>query len=79
MQAAMHIGWVPDGTGGYSAEMTVLVKPNGRLGSLYMAGIKPFRYLGVYPALLRGIGRKWEEGARERSAGSSDPSLSDSP
>ncbi|MFF2234854.1 hypothetical protein [Streptomyces anulatus] len=37
------------------------MKPNGRLGSLYMLGIKPFRYLGVYPALLRSIGREWQE------------------
>ncbi|MFB7183682.1 DUF2867 domain-containing protein [Streptomyces sp. NPDC056257] len=56
----MHIGWVPDGTGGYRGQMAVLVKPNGRFGALYMAGIKPFRYLGVYPALLRGIGREWQ-------------------
>jgi hypothetical protein len=57
----MHIGWVrdDDADGGYHGQMAVLVKPNGRLGALYMAGIKPFRYLGVYPALLRMIGRGW--------------------
>lgn len=49
--------------------MAVLVKPNGPLGAVYMAGIKPFRYLGVYPALLRGIGREWQAGPGERSAG----------
>lgn len=66
----MHIGWVEDGAGGYHGQMTVLVKPNGRLGSLYMAFIKPFRYLGVYGALVREIGREWrantEGGTRER-------------
>ncbi|MFC9299647.1 DUF2867 domain-containing protein [Streptomyces sp. NPDC057011] len=56
----MHIGWVPDGTGGYRGQMAVLVKPNGPLGTVYMAAIKPFRYLGVYPAMLRGIGREWQ-------------------
>ncbi|MFF4449157.1 DUF2867 domain-containing protein [Streptomyces sp. NPDC001502] len=61
MHGLMHIGWVPDGEGGYRGQMTVLVKPNGRLGALYMLGIKPFRYLGVYPALLRSIGREWQE------------------
>ncbi|MFG2985060.1 DUF2867 domain-containing protein [Streptomyces sp. NPDC048258] len=66
----MHIGWVPDGAGGYRGQMTVLVKPNGRLGALYMLGIKPFRYLGVYPALIRGIGREWQSRAGERAAGS---------
>ncbi|MFI8106066.1 DUF2867 domain-containing protein [Streptomyces sp. NPDC086023] len=55
----MHIGWVPDGSGGYRGQMAVLVKPNGRLGALYMLAIKPFRYAGVYPALIRGIGREW--------------------
>lgn len=41
--------------------MAVLVKPNGRRGAAYMMAIKPFRYLFVYPAMLRLIGRKWEE------------------
>ncbi|MFG2992801.1 DUF2867 domain-containing protein [Streptomyces sp. NPDC048257] len=63
MHGVLHIGWVPDGKGGYHGLMTVLVKPNGRLGALYMLGIKPFRYLGVYPALLRSIGRQWRENA----------------
>ncbi|REK90539.1 DUF2867 domain-containing protein [Streptomyces inhibens] len=69
VQAVMHIGWVPDGAGGCRGQMAVLVKPNGRLGAVYMAGIKPFRYLGVYPALFRGIGHKWQASAGERSAG----------
>jgi hypothetical protein len=64
----MHIGWVPDGNGGYRAQMAVLVKPNGRLGSLYMLAIKPFRYLGVYPALMRSIGREWQENTARRAA-----------
>ncbi|MFE0649645.1 DUF2867 domain-containing protein [Streptomyces sp. NPDC059534] len=63
VHAVMHIGWVPDGAPGrHRARMAVLVKPNGLLGAVYMAGIKPFRYLGVYPKLLRGIGREWEAG-----------------
>ncbi|MFF5447700.1 DUF2867 domain-containing protein [Streptomyces sp. NPDC012888] len=69
MHGVMHIGWVPDGSGGYRGQMAVLVKPNGRLGSLYMLGIKPFRYLGVYPALMRSIGREWQENAARRTAG----------
>jgi Protein of unknown function (DUF2867) len=39
--------------------MAVLVKPNGLLGTAYMAAIAPFRHLVVYPPLLRGIGRGW--------------------
>jgi hypothetical protein len=58
----MHLGWVPDDTGGYRGEMAVYVKPNGLLGAAYMAAIKPFRYAIVYPALMRQIGREWRAG-----------------
>lgn len=66
VHAVMHIGWIPDGSGGYRGRMAVLVKPNGLLGAVYMAGIKPFRYVGVYPALMRSIGREWQANAAAR-------------
>ncbi|MET9645387.1 DUF2867 domain-containing protein [Streptomyces syringium] len=66
VHAVMHIGWVPDGSGGYRGRMAVLVKPNGLFGTLYMAAIKPFRYTGVYPALIRSIGREWQANSAER-------------
>ena len=59
VHAVMHIDWVPDGTGGYRGQMAVLVKPNGLLGSGYMAAIAPFRHLIVYPPMLREMGREW--------------------
>ncbi len=60
VHAAMHIGWVPDDSGiGYHGQMAVLVKPDGLFGRVYMTMIVPFRYLLVYPALLRSIGRGW--------------------
>jgi hypothetical protein len=59
MHGVMHIGWVPDQTGGYRAQMAVLVKPNGLLGTAYMAAIRPFRHLIVYPAMMREIEREW--------------------
>jgi len=55
----MHIGWVPDQTGAYRGQMAVYVKPNGLLGTGYMAAITPFRHLIVYPPMLREIGRDW--------------------
>jgi hypothetical protein len=55
MHGVMHIGLVPDGAGGHRAQMAVLVKPNGLLGRAYMAAIKPFRHLIVYPPLTREI------------------------
>jgi hypothetical protein len=59
VHGVMHIGWVPDGTGGYRGQMAVLVKPNGLLGTVYMAVIRPFRRLVVYPPMLGRIGQKW--------------------
>jgi hypothetical protein len=59
VHAVMHLGWVADGTGGHRGQMAVLVKPNGRLGNVYMAAIAPFRHRIVYPAMLRQIERDW--------------------
>ena len=59
MHGVMHIGWVPDGNGGYRGQMAVLVKPNGLFGTAYMAAIRPFRHLIVYPPLMRVVEREW--------------------
>ena len=67
MHGVMHLGWVPDGTGGYRGQMAVLVKPNGLLGTAYMAAITPFRHLIVYPRMLREIGREWQARAADLS------------
>ena len=53
IHGVMHIGRVPDATGGFRAQMAVLVKPNGLLGAAYMAAIRPFRRLIVYPEITR--------------------------
>jgi hypothetical protein len=53
MHGVMHIGMVADDQGAFRAQMAVLVKPNGLLGAAYMAAIRPFRHLIVYPAMLR--------------------------
>lgn len=65
VHGVMHVGWVPDETGGFRGQIAVLVKPNGRLGNAYMAAIKPFRHLIVYPPLMRQIERKWRAGAAD--------------
>ena len=59
MHGVMHIGRIPEEGGGYRAHMAVLVKPNGRFGNAYMAAIRPFRHLIVYPAILREWERTW--------------------
>ena len=62
VHGVLHMGWVPDGAGGYRGQMAVLVKPNGLFGTAYMAAIAPFRHLIVYPRMLREFGRAWASG-----------------
>jgi Protein of unknown function (DUF2867) len=57
VHGVMHIGRVPDATGGFRTQMAVLVKPNGLFGAGYMAAIRPFRRLIVYPGMMRRIER----------------------
>ena len=59
MHGILHLGWVEDPAGGYRGQMAVLVKPNGWLGTVYMAAIGPLRHLIVYPAMMREIERAW--------------------
>jgi hypothetical protein len=61
VQGVMHVGWVADETGGYHGQAAVYVKPNGPLGSVYMAAIKPLRHLIVYPQMMRELERRWRQ------------------
>jgi hypothetical protein len=45
--------------------MAVYAKPNGLLGVAYMAEIRPFRHLIVYPQMMRQIERAWRARAAE--------------
>jgi hypothetical protein len=54
-----HLAWVEQADGRYRGQMAVYVKPRGLFGRAYMAVIKPFRYLIVYPALMREFERTW--------------------
>jgi hypothetical protein len=75
VHGAMHLAWVELADGSFQGQMAVYVKPRGALGEAYMKLIKPFRYLIVYPALMRQIERTWaarsqpsrEAGARGRA------------
>jgi Protein of unknown function (DUF2867) len=68
MHGVVHVGWVPDDAGGFRGQMAVLVKPNGLLGEAYMAAIKPFRHLIVYPQMLKRIEEAWAAGTGEPAA-----------
>jgi DMSO/TMAO reductase YedYZ molybdopterin-dependent catalytic subunit len=59
VHGVLHLGWVADGPRSYRGQMAVLVKPNGLLGEAYLAAIRPFRHLFVYPALIGQIERTW--------------------
>ena len=67
VHGVLHLGWVPDEKGGYRGQMAVLVKPNGLFGTAYMAAIRPFRHLIVYPPLMRQIERAWRARTGERT------------
>ncbi len=62
VHGVLHLGWVRDGAGRYHGQLAVLVKPNGVLGTGYMAAITPFRHLIVYPPMIRQIGQAWRTG-----------------
>jgi hypothetical protein len=66
VHGVMHLAWVELADGGFQGQMAVYVKPRGSFGRAYMALIKPFRHLIVYPALMRQIEQTWN--ARSRLA-----------
>jgi hypothetical protein len=59
VHGVLHLSWVPTPDGGYRGQMAVLVKRNGLFGAAYMGAITPFRYLIVYPTMIREIEREW--------------------
>jgi hypothetical protein len=73
MHGVLHLGAVEDESGSLRAQMAVLVKPNGRFGNAYMAAIRPFRHLIIYPAVMRQGQELWErsgDSVRRDSEGS---------
>jgi uncharacterized protein DUF2867 len=59
VHSVMHIGWLPDGAGGYRGQMAVLVKPNGLFGRVYMAAIRPFRLERIARGAAHRAVRAW--------------------
>jgi hypothetical protein len=60
VHAVVHFGWAGEPAGGYHGQLAVLTRPNGLFGAAYMAAINPFRYLIVYPDMIRRIGSAWQ-------------------
>src|SRR5215213_8225986 len=65
VHGVLHFVWIDQGGDRFRAQMAVYVKPRGLFGRAYMAAIKPFRYLIVYPALMREFGRAWSQRDRK--------------
>jgi hypothetical protein len=61
VHGVMHLSWVEGEDGRHWGQMAVYVKPNGLFGSVYMAAIRPFRYLIVYPSMMQLVERRWRE------------------
>lgn len=61
VHAAIHLGRVPLDEHTFTVQMTIYVKAKGIFGHIYMWLIKPFRWLIVYPTLMRVIGKSWEQ------------------
>ena len=68
VHGVMHLVRVPDRAGGFTARMAVYVKPNGLLGRAYMAAIRPFRRLVIYPRMMRDGERAWAAARARRPA-----------
>ena len=73
MHGVLHLGRIDLGADQFGAQLAVLVKPNGLFGEAYMAFIKPFRYLVVYPRLLSGDELGWPNHSVEAPPGSDAP------
>ena len=55
VHGVLHLGRVLEPSGRHRDQLAILVKPNGLLGGGYLAAIRPFRRLIVYPAMMRRI------------------------
>lgn len=61
VHGVLHLSWVEQSHGRYRGHLAIYVKARGVLGRMYMLLIQPFRHVIVYPALMREIGRAWEQ------------------
>jgi hypothetical protein len=59
IHALLHVGWVAESSGDAGGALAVYVKHRGVASKLYMAAIWPARHAVIYPALVRGVERRW--------------------
>lgn len=70
VHGVMHLSAIEEEPGCYRVQLAVLVRPNGRFGTAYMAAIKPFRDLIVYPAMTKHGLKLWSREASSSCAAS---------
>jgi hypothetical protein len=73
VHGVLHVAWVEQGEGVFRAQMGVYVKPRGWFGRAYMTAIAPFRYLIVYPALMREVEHAWSSHLAQRQERGTQP------
>jgi len=78
VHGVMHLSVIEEEPDSYRAQMAVLVRPNGCLGTAYMAAIKPFRAI-IYPAMAKYGRELWErrDDSHVRDAEASPADLED--
>jgi hypothetical protein len=59
IHALLHLSWVEKESGRYSVILAVYVKSRGWQSRAYLALIRPFRHLVVYPAWIAHLTRTW--------------------
>lgn len=60
IHALLHLSWVPAADGRRAVVLAVYVKSRGWQSRAYMALIRPFRHLVVYPAWIAHLVRTWQ-------------------
>ena len=59
VHALIHVGW--PSTIGTRPQVAIYIKSRGFRSRVYMAAIRPFRHLLVYPSWMAHIAREWAE------------------
>lgn len=73
IHALLHLSWVATPTGRRNVVLAIYVKSRGWQSRAYLALIRPFRHLVVYPAWIGHLVRTWEALRPGRGAAEAEP------
>ncbi len=60
IHALLHLSWVETAGGRRGVVLAIYVKSRGWYSRAYLALIRPFRHLVVYPAWMAHVARSWQ-------------------